>query len=116
MKKNWIERNPIAALGVLVGFFAIVFAFGFFASLQGAPAPNYPALLPPSPFDARILALDTEAIDAAYREHVQRMYAGWMKDETGQPTRALTGVRQAQRAYVASMEAIRRRQEEIKGR
>lgn len=91
----------------------------FFVALVAAsqPAsPTIPPLLPPTAYDERILALDTQAIEAAYLDHVQRMYGGWMKDDTGQPTRALTGVRQAQRAYIASMDAIKRRTEEIKQR
>jgi hypothetical protein len=110
----WADRNPFVFLGGLLVLWFSVFLFGFFASLQGAPAPSYPPPLSSSEYDERLLAIDKEAIDAAYREHVQRMYSGWMKDDTGQPARAVTGVRQAQRAYIASMDAIKRREEEMK--
>lgn len=108
----WVERNPFSFLGGLLGLWCIVFLFGFFASLGAAP--NYPPLLSPSAYDDRLLALDKAAIEQAYSGHVTRLFEGWMKDDTGQPARALTGVRQAQRAYIASMDAIKRREEENK--
>lgn len=112
---TWVDRNPFLVIIGLLGFLLGTFFVAYTAASQGA-APLYPPAVPPSQHDARLIALDAEAIEAAYREHVQRMYSGWMKDETGQPTRALTGVRQAQRAYIASMDAIKRRQEELKAR
>lgn len=112
----WLTRYPLRLLGGIVSLWALVTVifFALFSSLKGE-TPSDPPRLPPSQFDERILALDTEAIDAAYREHVQRMYAVWMKDDAGQPARALNGVRHAQRAYIRSMEAIKRRQDELKG-
>lgn len=109
---TWIERNPIVVLFGLVAALLGIFVIAFVASSHGATPPDYPVPLAPSAYDDRLLALDKEAIEAAYREHVTRMYAGWMKDDTGQPNRAITGVRQAQRAYIASMDAIKRREEE----
>lgn len=111
---TWAERNPIVVLFSLLSCLLGVFVIAFVAASHGATPPNYPVPLPPSQYDDRLLVLDKESIEAAYREHVQRMYSGWMKDDTGQPARAVTGVRQAQRAYIASMEAIKRREEEIK--
>lgn len=113
---TWINRNPFIFLGMLLALWFSVFSIGFYASSVGAPAPSYPAPLSPSEYDARLLALDKEAIEAAYREHVQRLYSTWMKDETGQPARAVTGARQAQRAYIDSMNAIKRREEELRPR
>lgn len=109
---TWVERNPIS---VFVGLLTCLLGIFFVAFVAAGQPATIPPRLPSTPYDERIVALDKEAIEAAYREHVQRMYSGWMKDEAGQPTRALTGVRQAQRAYIASMDAIKRRQEELKG-
>lgn len=107
---RWL--GPVAVGYLILPFVLLTVALVNFHS----GAQTIPTQLPPSEFDARLVALDKEAIEAAYREHVQRMYSGWMKDDTGQPTRALTGVRQAQRAYLASMEAIKRREEELRRR
>lgn len=110
----WAYRNPFWFLSGLLALWFTTFSVAFLAS--SGVAQNIPPQLPPSAHDARLIALDKEAIEAAYREHVQRMYSGWMKDDTGQPTRALTGVRQAQRAYIASMDAINQREEKLKQR
>lgn len=117
----WVRRNPFWFLSALLGLLLVAFSVAFLISSGGAQnipaqAQNIPPQVPPSEFDNRLVALDKEAIEAAYREHVQRMYAGWMKDDTGQPTRALTGVRGAQRAYISSMTAIKRREEELRQR
>lgn len=111
---RWVDRNPFLALGGLLSLWLAVFCAGFIVSSGWTQV--VPPLVPPSEHDARLVALDKEAVEAAYRDHVQRMYSGWMKDDAGQPTRALTGVRQAQRAYIASMDAIKRREQELKTR
>lgn len=105
--RRWL--GPLAIAYLLLPFFLLIL------NLRSA-AQSIPPALPPSEFDARIVTLDKEAIEAAYRDHVQRMYSGWMKDDVGQPTRALTGVRQAQRAYIRSMDAIKQREQELRTR
>jgi len=65
---------------------------------------------PPSKYDAHILQLDREAIEAAYREQVVHLFAVWMKDGAGQPGRAATGTRQARAAYIAAMTEIEKRE------
>lgn len=107
---RWLGPVTVAYLGLPFVLLTIALV-NFHSVAQVIPPP-----LPSSEFDARLVVLDKEAIEAAYREHVQRMYSIWMKDETGQPHRALTGVRQAQKAYLASMEAIKRREEELRRR
>lgn len=113
---TFAQRFMLTVVIVLV----ILFALALFGYLTGrwdeAGAQPIPQALPPSEHDARLVALDKEAIEAAYRAHVQLMYSGWMKDDAGQPYRALTGTRQAQRAYIRSMDAIKRREEELKSR
>lgn len=70
------------------------------------------AVYPPlehSAYDERLSALDREAIEVAYKNRITALFETWMKDATGQPMRALTGARQARRAYVGSMNAIEQR-------
>jgi hypothetical protein len=74
--------------------------------------------LPPMPvpeemvnkYAARLAQLDEEAIEAAYKEQIQLLFAGWMKDATGQPERALNGAVNARNAFVAAMHEIETRQ------
>jgi hypothetical protein len=109
----WIDRNPFVCLSGLLGFLLGAFFVGFFASSEGAPAQPLPPLQR-SQYDERLLVLDREAIEAAYREQVQHLFAIWMKDDTGQPVRVITGVRKAAKAYIESMDGAARREQEIR--
>lgn len=42
-----------------------------------------------------------ESTEQALKNHVIRLHEIWMRDDTGQPARAITGARQGVRAYVA---------------
>jgi hypothetical protein len=66
----------------------------------------------PTKYDAQILVLEREAIDEAFREQMKTLFIIWMRDESRQPERALTGARQARSAYVRIMQAFERRQEQ----
>jgi hypothetical protein len=66
-----------------------------------------------SPYDDRILQLDLEAIDEAYRKQVELLFSVWIKDDKGQPERATTGIQQARRAYILSRQAIEKRMREL---
>jgi hypothetical protein len=79
----------------------------FLASAQGERATE---TVPPSPYDARLIALDREALDDAYRAQVVSLFTNWMKDPHGQPARALNGVRAARQAYIAAMTEIEKRE------
>lgn len=69
-----------------------------------------PALAPITPYETRLIALDREAIDNAYRAKVEQLFSVWLKDETGQPARAIVGVTQARKAYAGAMTEIERRE------
>ena len=66
-------------------------------------------VLPPSKWDARILELDRQALDHAYQTQVEHVFGVWMRDEQGQPERAIRGARQARRAYIEVMTEFERR-------
>src|SRR5262245_65632844 len=48
-----------------------------------------------SKYDELIFKLDREAAGNAYRDQIERLFAVWMKDETGQPARAAVGASHA---------------------
>jgi hypothetical protein len=66
-----------------------------------------------SKYDRQLLDIERQAIDDAYHEQIKRLYLIWLKDESGQPTRATTGARQARAAYLRIMEAFERREREL---
>ena len=65
---------------------------------------------PASPFEDRFVTLEREAIDLAYRNQVERLFSTWLKDPAGQPDRALSGIRNARRAYTGAMQEIEKRE------
>src|SRR5262245_50965411 len=69
------------------------------------------------PFDMeheeRILALDKQAIETAYVQQIEVLFASWMKDETGQPHRAVRGAKQARQAFIRSMTTLELRERQF---
>jgi hypothetical protein len=64
----------------------------------------------PSPYDRRLIALDREALDTAYRNQLAKLFGVWMGDDHNQPQRAMTGAARARRAYIAVMKEIEERE------
>jgi hypothetical protein len=90
-------------------------ALGIFVISEGAVYPPPP--LPPlerSQYDDHLLVLDRDALEDAYHKQVEFLFQTWMKDPTGQPDRALTGIRKAARAYIDALDGAKAREEEIK--
>jgi hypothetical protein len=64
-----------------------------------------------SKFDSDLIDIDREAVREAYHTQVVHLFVIWMKDERGQPGRALVGVGQARRAFVEAMTEIEKREQ-----
>jgi hypothetical protein len=76
-------------------------------SARGEPRPEP---FQPSPYDAKLIALDKQALDEAYRTQLAKLFGVWMGDEHNQPQRAMTGAARARRAYIAVMREIEERE------
>jgi hypothetical protein len=96
---------PAIVLAVVAGMAAVIYA-----AVAERAEQREPPLPVPTSFEGQLIKLDREAIEAAYRQHVTSIFLTWMKDETGQPTRAVKGVNRARKAYVDSMRAIDQRE------
>jgi hypothetical protein len=70
----------------------------------------------PSPYDARMLELDRDALDDAYHDTMMHLFAVWTRDESGQPGRAIKGANQARRAYLEVKQALDMRSKAIQER
>jgi hypothetical protein len=77
------------------------------------PAQAQPAYVV-TKYEPRLLELEREAIEEAFKQKITSLWIVWMSDERGQPTRAITGATQARKAFIASMQQIERREEEYK--
>jgi hypothetical protein len=109
-----VKRENLFAYALISAFVGLV-AVGFYAEVLDARGehkqePFKQEPFTPSPYDARLIALDREALDAAYRQQLAFLFTTWMKDEHGQPQRAQTGAARARRAYVAVMKEIEERE------
>lgn len=103
---TWL-RLTIAAM-ILLG----AVAFGYILLAWGAPKYIDEPVI--TEYEERLIHLDRESIEEAYKEQVRHIFQVWMKDETGQPGRAVVGVEQARKAYVGSMNAIKVREEKLR--
>jgi hypothetical protein len=48
----------------------------------------------------KIRSLSSDAVDAAFKEHVEQLFINWLKDNRGQPGRAQAGMRRAITFYL----------------
>jgi hypothetical protein len=116
MKLEDISVGHRIAITVII-VLAVLFALALYGYLIGGwEAEAQPQrLVPPiSKYEDRLLELDREAADQAYREQIMHLFQTWMKDERDQPMRALTGARQARSAYERVVNAIEERGNRLK--
>jgi len=101
---------------MIFGWPSILFAVAMclaavvYAAVAERSEQREPPYVVPTEFEGQLIRLDREAIEAAYRQHVTSIFLTWMRDETGQPDRAIKGVNRARKAYVNSMRAIDQRE------
>jgi len=68
----------------------------------------------PTPWDARMIELDHEALDEAYKDTVQHLFGVFVRGDSDQPGRTIIGAAKARRSYVAVREAIELREQRLK--
>ena len=54
----------------------------------------------------RIRVIMYDALDEALKDHIAKMYEVWMKDDRGQPGRAVTGTKQGLKAYLGARVSV----------
>ena len=69
------------------------------------PTPKTTACIEPIRIE-EIRKLAMNALNDAFSERVRHLFEIWMRDETGQPQRASTGIQQAIRAYDRSHDLV----------
>jgi len=107
------DRHRLAFVVVaLISVFALAAYFRPVHSESKAPKIDD---VPLSKYEDRLIALDRAALDEAYREQIHHLFAVWMKDDTGQPGRAVVGARKARKAYEDAWDGIERREQMLKG-
>jgi len=66
-----------------------------------------------SKYDDRLLELEKQAIDNAYRQKGEDLIRVWFLDESGQPGRFLSGIRAARKKYIDMQNALEKREKEL---
>jgi hypothetical protein len=65
------------------------------------------------PLDAKLLALDKEALDEAYHRHLLLLFSVWLKGEISDSSRISNGLRIARRAYNQAAQQIVKREQQL---
>src|SRR5215468_544939 len=102
--KRW---QWLIAAAALLALLLIAFAFKVYG--QPKPPRETAFSVDVSPYEEHILDLDRQAMDAAYSDRLQHLFAVWTVDDTEQPQRVIAGANKARRAYIAAMQAIDKR-------
>jgi hypothetical protein len=105
---------PAWARGIVVIIIAVSLAVGLLLFLPDATGETGPEDEPITKYEKQILILEKQAADEALRTQIHQLFLIWLKDEAGQPQRAAVGARKARKAYIAIMDAIEKREREIR--
>jgi len=98
-----VVLNVLLALA-LIGYpyWQIVPQEDSFIGYRLASADTKPELCMDAEQRERIRTVLFDALDIGLKEQIQHVYEIWLRDETGQPARAKTGVENAIRAYLSA--------------
>lgn len=115
--RQHIEQHPIRSMlgaGIVpLAAFAVVMVFLWQEQDGQFEVASAEEPFIASKYDDRLLALDREAVDNAYRDKVEHLIATWFLDDTGQPARALNGVRTARKRYIEMQAALDKREADL---
>jgi hypothetical protein len=111
------DRDVVILLAVvLVSTAFVTWLLGGFV-VRSVAEDRRPVEEPPiSKYEEHLLALDREALDVAYKDHIKLVFGIWMKgpSDPDSPRRAGTGARNAREGYNRSMERIEERERRAK--
>jgi hypothetical protein len=102
-------RRALPTLATVALSVGVTLVVDDYLRARGAEAQEPPPAIA-AKYATRLDQLDTEAIEGAYRDQIMHLFENWMRDPSGQPARAVTGARNARRAFVAAMIEIEKRQ------
>ena len=98
----------ILAVVALTAILLLAFSVGYGASsrFQLASETSRPVLgiacVEDEATREKIRAIMLEAVEQSLREHIVRLTDSWMKDDTGQPQRAINGATRGIKAFIGS--------------
>jgi 5-bromo-4-chloroindolyl phosphate hydrolysis protein len=97
---------------------AILFALALFGYLTGgwnqAQGEANEQLYQGIPLNQRLIEIDKESLDNAYKEHLKLLWSNWLKDDVKVVHRINEGLRRARHAYAVAAERIEERERQLK--
>jgi hypothetical protein len=122
MKEDTLSRRIVITFVIVLAILFLLAAIGYLLGRwddASAKEPEFKYALQSVPVEKdeeHILALDREALDIAYKDHIKLVFGVWMKDpnDPNAPSRAGNGARNARKGYVISREKIEERERRLK--
>jgi hypothetical protein len=115
MKEDTLSRRIVITFVIVLAILFLLAAIGYLlgrwddasAAVQEVPLDRD---------EAHLIALDHEALDKAYKDHIGLVFGVWMKDPTDPdaPKRAGNGARNARKGYTISRDKIEERERKLK--
>jgi hypothetical protein len=106
LEKMSIGHRIVMTMVILL---IILFALALFGFLTGRWEEAGAQAITNSKWDGRMIELDKEALDDAYKAQLMLVWKNWLLDG-GPPTRHATGFAKARNGYIASMIEIEKRE------
>jgi len=105
------QRFLLLIVVVLVILFALA-AFGYFGGRwdQAEGQAITEGFVVPARFHDDVLALDRQALDAAYEEQLRHLFRNWITDRLHDPSGIDRGAIKARQGYVIARERIEKRE------
>jgi hypothetical protein len=119
MKEDTLSRRIVITFVIVLAILFLLSAIGYLLGRWDDASAAVEHSLQSVPFDhdeAHILALDREALDTAYKDHIKLVFGVWMKDpaDPDAPKRAGNGARNARKGYIISRDKIEDRERKLK--
>lgn len=109
-----IGHRVMLTVAIVVIIILVLACIGYLSGRWEAEAAQEQQKYEITKYEGDLLKIEHEAIDQAFKNQVVNVFAVWMKDETGQPGRAINGVVQARKAFVAAKTRLNEREAEYK--
>jgi|RhiMetdeSRZDD1v2_1073273.scaffolds.fasta_scaffold00784_41 hypothetical protein len=104
-----LEDLPLSArltLGIIAALVAAIILM--VVEAEGEPAP-----IGLSPHEETFTALERQALDQAYVNHMMKLFNIWVTDYSDAPPRAIKGAQNLRSAYTRALAAIEKREKAI---
>ena len=111
-----LGHRVVLSVAIVLVILLLAACVGYLGGRWQTDAAPVPLMVFPPRHEKRLLELERIAIEEAYKAQIQHLFEVWMKDNTGQPGRAVTGANTARKAYAGAIESIERREDALKAR